>query len=467
MSSLWVRSLDCSRWKHDLHKVRLDDGALMPGTVILGLQWGDEGKGKIVDFLIDEDRTYKGQKFYAVARFNGGPNAGHTVRVKDKTYKFHQLPSGVLHDNVQNVIGNGCVIEPAQLDFEYAELHNAGIEPFLIISERAHLILSWHVLQDMYEGQLRRAAADLKASEKGSLTSSTTGRGIGPCYADKASRIGIRVEDLSDYDRLKAKLAFLASLKEPYLKLLGRPADQEPESVERLADGLFRFGQFWEENISDTGSFLNDALKEGKRVLFEGAQSAHLDTDLGIYPYSTSSTCVASGASSGTGTSPKYLNEIVGVVKAYTSRSGDGAFPTEIRGDEADDLRKFGNEYGTTTGKPRRVGFLDLVMVKTAIEMNGVDWIALTRMDTLAEFARSQEMMEIPVCTEYRFKEGPIRRFPTMKMLPYMTPIYEYVKGYDEYLRFVEHKLGVPIRLVGTGPERDDIEVRNPAVFGE
>lgn len=427
----------------------------MPGTVLLGLQWGDEGKGKVIDYLLDKET------FYACARFNGGPNAGHTVKVKERTYRFHQLPSGVLHD-VQNVIGNGCVIDPAQLNNEYAELHNVGIEPFLAISERANVILPWHVLQDMYEGKLRRSTANLKETEKGSLVSSTTGRGIGPAYSDKASRFGIRIGDLLDREELKRKLALVGSIKEPYLKLLGRPADQEPESIERLTDGLYDFGQFWQDNILDTGSFLNDALKEGKRVLFEGAQSVHLDTDLGIYPYSTSSVCVASGASSGTGASPKYLNKIVGVVKAYTSRSGDGAFPTEIRGPEAEDLREMGQEYGTTTGKPRRVGYFDIPMVKTACEMNGVDWLALTRMDTLAQFAHRFDLTEIPLCVAYEFKGQRTTRFPTMNLLGAMKPIYEYPQGYDEYIYFIEHLVGVPIRLVGTGPERDDIEVRNP-----
>ena len=428
----------------------------MTGTVVIDCQLGDAGKGKVIDWILSQGG------YSACVRFNGGPNAGHTVKVGDKTYKFHQLPSGVLHNDIYSIIGNGCVIDPAGIEYELAQLEKEGIKPILKVSDRAHVILPWHVLEDMYLGELRRKNAGLKPTEMGSLTSSTTGRGIGPCYADKSSRIGIRVEDLSDYDRLKAKLAFLASLKEPYLKILGRPVDPEPESIERLADRLYMFGLSWEDSISDTGQFLNDALKRGKKVLFEGAQSVHLDIDSGVYPYSTSSTCVAAGASSGTGISPKYLSEIIGVVKAYTSRAGDGAFPTELRDERADVLRELGNEYGTTTGKPRRVGFLDLVMVKTAVEMNGVDVLALTRMDTLTEFGRSQEMTRIPVCKAYEFKGRTITRFPTMNMLSFMQPVYDYPQGWDEYIRYVEHYLGIPVRFVGTGPERNDIEERKP-----
>ncbi len=424
----------------------------MPATVVVGTQWGDEGKGKIIDFL--------GERADVVVRFQGGANAGHTVQVGDELYAFHLMPSGILRPRTLNVIANGVVIEPGQLLKEIEEVEARG-HPVknLRISDRAHVVMPYHKLLDGLEEGL-----------KGSLASGSTRRGIAPVFEDKAGKWGLRMCDLVDPDVLREKLATVVPVKQRVVTAYG--------GTETLdAEALFReyaaYGEKLAPFVTDTSVLLNGQLKRRKRVLFEGAQGTHLCIDHGIYPYGTSSNCTAGAAATGAGVSPRYLEEILGVAKAFTSRVGAGPFPTEQDGAVATHLRETGGgEYGTTTHRPRRVGWIDVVMLRMSVRVNGLTGLAVTKLDVLGGLDR------VRACVAYRHDGGTIREFPaSMKVLSRVQPVYRDLRGWPElsedawvavakkgkralpeavrrYLAFLEAQLKVPVKVASVGRSR-------------
>ena len=424
----------------------------MPATVVLGAQWGDEGKGKIIDFLADRADV--------VVRFQGGANAGHTVQVGNELYAFHLLPSGVLRARTMNVIGNGVVVEPAQLLKEIDETRARG-HPVrnLRISDRAHVVMPYHKILDGLEEKL-----------KGDLGAGTTRRGIGPVFEDKVGRFGIRMCDLIDPVALREKLEKVVPIKQRLIEAYGGTARLDLESIYR---DHIESGERLAPFVTDTSVWLDGALKRGKRVLFEGAQGTHLCIDHGIYPYGTSSNCVAGAAAVGAGIGPQYLTDIVGVAKSFTSRVGTGPFPTELDDGTAEHLReRGGGEYGTTTRRPRRVGWLDLVMLRMSVRVNGLTGLAVTKLDVLAGLEK------VKVCVGYRHGGKTIREFPaSMRVLSKSEPVYRELKGWPElpesdwiriakagkralpegtkrYLAFIAAQLKVPVRMISVGRSR-------------
>ncbi|HLJ02338.1 MAG TPA: adenylosuccinate synthase [Solirubrobacteraceae bacterium] len=421
----------------------------MPGTVIVGAQWGDEGKGKITDLLAE--------RADAVVRFQGGNNAGHTIVRGGQTFKLHLIPSGILHPGKLCIIGNGVVIDPKVLTDELDELRSRGIDTgSLKISANAHLIMPYHMLLD-HAGE----------AKLGKLQIGTTRRGIGPCYADKAARLGIRVQDLLDEKILKKKI--VAAMEPKRLSL--RPFERDPKlDLQAMSEEYLTYGHRLEQFIADTTALVHDQLDNGKHVVFEGAQGALLDIDHGTYPFVTSSNPVAGAACVGAGVGPKDIDEIWGVTKAYGTRVGSGPFPTEIDGDLADELRERGGEYGTTTGRARRVGWIDLVALRYAARINSMTALVVTKLDVLSGFDR------IKVCTRYRGAEGAeFDHFPYHQtVLHHATGEYTELPGWSEdlsecreesdlpantrdYLQFLSAFVGVPIALVGVGPGRDEV----------
>lgn len=424
----------------------------MPATVAIGCQWGDEGKGKIIDYLADRADV--------VVRFQGGSNAGHTVQVGDELYAFHLLPSGVLRKRILNIIGNGVVIEPAQLLKELEEVRSRGHPATnLRISDRAHVVMPYHKIIDGLEEKL-----------KGSLGAGTTLRGIGPCFEDKVGRFGIRMCDLIDSDVLRAKLEKIVPIKQAMITALGGADVLDLETIVRDHVG---YGQALAPFVTDTSALLQSYLDRKKRVLFEGAQGTHICIDHGIYPFGTSSDCVAGAASVGAGVGPQYLTDILGVVKAFTSRVGTGPFPTELEGDIATHLReKGGGEYGTTTRRPRRVGWIDLVMLRMSVRVNGLTGIAVTKLDVLGGLDR------VKACVGYTRDGEAVKEFPaSMRVLSECEPTYREFKGWPElsedewiaiakqgkralpepvkkYLAFLEAQLKVPVRIASVGRPR-------------
>src|SRR4051794_33291329 len=346
----------------------------MPATVILGAQWGDEGKGKIVDLLAQHSDL--------VCRYQGGPNAGHTIVTGGEKYKFHHMPSGILHGK-ECILGAGCVIDPEVFVRELDELESRGISTHVVhLSGEAHLIMPWHVAID-------------QASERrlGNLQIGTTKRGIGPCYADKAARLGIRVQDLLDPKILRQKIEVALAEKNVWLeRVYGVP----PLNLEEIAGQLESFAQRMRPYVSDTSLLVDRALHEGREVLMEGAQGTLLDLDHGTYPFVTSSSTVAANAATGIGIGPNRIDQVIGVAKAYVTRVGEGPFPTEIEGVDQERVRDLGGEFGTVTGRQRRCGWLDLVALRYAVRLNGITSLALTKLDVLSSFA------EVPVCVAYR-----------------------------------------------------------------
>lgn len=425
----------------------------MPATVVVGTQWGDEGKGKIVDFVGDEAEV--------TVRFNGGANAGHTVKVGEEIFRFHLLPSGTVRRDVLNVVGNGVVVDPVVLQEEIQDLKGRGYPvDNLRISERAHLVMPYHKVLDGLEEKL-----------KGSMKAGTTMRGIGPCYQDKAARIGVRAGDLLDETLLRERLAAAVPMKQRLIKAYG---GDDTLSEEGLVKGCLMYGEAFGEYITDTSVLLHEALAEGKWVLFEAAQGTHLDIDHGIYPYGTSSNVVAGAASVGSGVGFRQIEEVVGVTKAFTSRVGTGPFPTELDGEQAAYFRdKSLGEYGTTTGRPRRVGWLDLVMVRFSARVNGLDHLAVTKLDVLAG------VNPVQVAVAYQADGTELRDFPAnMRTFARCRPVYEELKGWRdlgeagwqeaagagyeempgelrEYLDFVAREVGVPAGIVSVGPSRE------------
>jgi adenylosuccinate synthase len=416
----------------------------VPATVVVGAQWGDEGKGKIVDLLALESDV--------VCRYQGGPNAGHTIVVGDDTFKIRQLPTGIVRGK-PCVIGNGCVVDPEVLIAELDEFERRGYRTDEVyLSGNAHLIMPWHVAID-------------QASERrlGRLQIGTTRRGIGPCYADKASRIGIRVQDLLDPKILRQKIEVALAEKNVWLE---RVYEAEPFELETVAARYETYARRLRSTIADTSLYVDDALRAGKHVLCEGAQATLLDLDHGTYPFVTSSNPVASGAATGLGIGPTRIDEVLGVAKAYVTRVGEGPFPSEIEGPDQQRVRELGHEYGTVTGRERRCGWLDLVALRYAVRLNGITRLALTKLDVLSTFA------ELPVCVRYLLPDGSeTRNFPAHQSdFHHCRPVYETLRGWQAelhgarlppaaraYVEFIEHELGVPIFWVGTGAEREQV----------
>jgi adenylosuccinate synthase len=411
--------------------------------VIVGAQWGDEGKGKIVD-LLAQDSDF-------VCRYQGGPNAGHTIVVDGETFKIRQIPSGVLRGKTC-VIGAGCVVDPEVFLAEVDELESRGVSTSDVhLSAEAHLIMPWHVLIDQ-AGERRL----------GKLQIGTTRRGIGPCYADKAARLGIRVQDLLDAKILRQKIEVALAEKNVWLE---RVYGVEPLELEELAGRLETFAQRVRPYVSDTSLLVDRALHDGREVLLEGAQGTLLDLDHGTYPFVTSSSTIAANAATGVGIGPNRIDRVVGVAKAYVTRVGEGPFPTEIEGDDQQRVRELGGEFGTVTGRERRCGWLDLVALRYAVRLNGITSLALTKLDVLSHFP------ELPVCAAYLLRDGSeTREFPAHQSdFHHCRPVYETLPGWQEpltdglpeaaraYVEFVERELGVEISLVGTGAERERV----------
>jgi len=407
----------------------------MPAKVIIGLQWGDEGKGKI-SYLLSRNAD-------CVVRFQGGANAGHTVVLPDRKLKFNMLPAGSAA-GAKPCIASGVVLDPAEVIEEVDLLRSIGIEPELMISGAANVVLKLHKKLDGMIEELR-----------GGKAVGTTRRGIGPTYSDKALRTGIRVEDLLDEKALREKLEILERV--------------HGIKVEEL-DELVKVGRLIAKYVGDVEIYLNDLLDSGAEVIFEGAQGTLLDIDHGTYPYVTSSNTIAGAACTGCGVGPTRIDEIIGVMKAYSTRVGAGVFPTELHGELADRIREIGGEYGTTTGRPRRVGWLDIPLLRYAVKISNVSWIAMTKLDVLTG------LKKLKICKEYVVDDDVVKiAHPSVKKLEKVKPNYVEVDGWDidqgdwrklaergwesfppeakNYVELVERLLGVPIKLVSVGPE--------------
>ena len=421
-----------------------------PNIAVLGTQWGDEGKGKIVDLLTPH--------FSAVARYQGGHNAGHTVYVEGRKFVLHLIPSGILHPGVTCIIGNGVVIDPQALFKEVDELTRMGIkvEGRLLVSEKAHIILPYHRELDV-----------LSEARRGERRIGTTSRGIGPAYEDKIGRRGIRVCDLlGDREALAEEVRENVSARNRIIK--DSTLDWKPVFDRMVADG-----ERMRPWVGDASLFLHRAIKDEKPVMFEGAQATLLDIDHGTYPFVTSSNASIGGVCTGLGVPPRAIGGVLGVAKAYTTRVGEGPLPTEISGDLADRLRESGQEYGASTGRPRRCGWFDAVVVRYSARINGLDAIALTKLDVLDGLA------EVPICTGYRTSSGTLSEFPAdLRLLASAEPIYERMPGWEsptkgltrfealpanaqKYIRKLEEITGVACAIVSTGSDRAETIVKN------
>jgi adenylosuccinate synthase len=422
----------------------------MPAIVVLGAQWGDEGKGKATDLL--------GSRVDYVVKFNGGNNAGHTVVIGDEKYALHLLPSGILTPGVVPVIGNGVVIDLGVLFSEIDGLDARGVDTSkLLVSANAHIIPSYNRTLD-------------KVTERflGSRRIGTTGRGIGPTYADKMSRVGIRVQDIFDEKILRQKVEGALAQKN---HLLVKVYNRRAISVDEVVDELLAHADRLRPMVTDTSLVLGDALARDEVVLLEGGQATLLDVDHGTYPFVTSSNATAGGAITGAGIPPRSLTRIIGIAKAYITRVGEGPFPTELFDDDGEKLRKLGHEFGTTTGRPRRCGWYDIPIARYASRVNGVTDIVLTKLDVLSGWER------IPVCVAYDVDGERTSELPmTQTGFHHATPVYEYLPGWSEdisgartladlpaaardYVAFLEERSGAPISAIGVGPERDQTVV--------
>jgi len=420
----------------------------LPGIVVIGAQWGDEGKGKIIDYLSKDAEV--------VVRFQGGNNAGHTVVTKEYKFQFHLIPSGILNPDILNIIGNGVVVDLEALIYEIDELHSKKITTSnLKISSNSHLVMPYHRILD-------------KAKENllGDMKIGTTKKGIGPSYSDKASRSGIRMQDLLNIKIFKKKLEIVLKEKNAVLaKIYNLP----PLDFNVILNKYRYLSQRIGDYILDTSKLINDALDEGKRVIFEGAQGTFLDIDHGTYPFVTSSSTVAASACIGSGIGPKRIDNIIGVAKAYTTRVGQGPFPTEIKGKIGNMLREKGSEYGTTTGRPRRCGWLDTILLKYASRINSISFLALTKLDVLSF------LNNIKICNSYSHNDKYYEEFPcNQSIFNEVNPLYEDFSGWKEdiskirnfndlpektkkYIRKIENEIKVPIKFISVGPERDQM----------
>lgn len=416
----------------------------MSVSIIVGSQWGDEGKGKIVDLLSSQ--------FDIVARYQGGANAGHTIQIGDKQFIFHLIPSGILHEKVICIIGNGVVLEPQALLDEIDMLEKSGIDIAgrLFISHNAHLIMPYHKLLD-------------SISEKGAQKIGTTGRGIGPAYIDKYARKGIRIADLLNKETLKDKIKQNLDEKN---NILNKLYDHDALNLDEIIDECIKFDERIDKFITDTSAYLNDAIYQNKSVLLEGAQGALLDVDHGTYPYVTSSNPTSGGACTGTGIPPTKVTEVIGIVKAYTTRVGLGPFPTELFDDNGEKLGKIGAEFGATTGRPRRCGWFDAFLVNYSRKINGINRAVITKLDVLGHFD------EIKVCVGYEINGKKLKYYPTSEYeLNMVEPVYETLKGWNkdisnissydelpaeakEYLAFISVHCGFEIKYISVGPKR-------------
>ena len=418
----------------------------MAVKAVFGTQWGDEGKGKVVD--------YYAEKADITVRYQGGNNAGHTVKIGDEVFKFHILPSGVLRKGKTAVIGNGVVIDPKVLISEIEDIRKRGIEPNLLISDRAHVIMPYHRLLDGAEEIFR-----------GKKKVGTTGRGIGPCYSDKIARLGIRMGDLIDPEALREKLDFIIPMKNRIFEAYGMGKQLDAEEV---FGEYAEYGRYLKDMVGDTIEFLHRNM--GKEILLEGAQGAMLDVDFGTYPYTTSSSTIGGGSSTGSGIPPNAIKEMTGVVKAYTTRVGMGPFPTEQRNEIGKHLCEKGHEFGTTTGRARRCGWLDLVVVKHALRLTGATGIAITKIDVL------EGLESIKVAYAYDIDGKKTQYFPAKT--DGIKPIYREFPGWNmtegewrkvkeggtdalpsnvrDYLKFIEEETGVKIRMISYGPSREE-----------
>ncbi|WP_088042115.1 adenylosuccinate synthase [Bacillus sp. EAC] len=428
----------------------------MSSVVVVGSQWGDEGKGKITDFL--------SQQAEVVARYQGGNNAGHTIVFNGEKYKLHLIPSGIFFSEKICVIGNGMVVDPKALVQELAYLHNKGVSTDnLRISNRAHVILPYHLKQD-----------ELEEERKGANKIGTTKKGIGPAYMDKAARVGIRMADLLDKEEFYIKLK--RNLEEKN-NLFVKMYDSTELNIDDIFEEYYEFGQQIKKYVCDTSVVLNDAIDGGRRVLFEGAQGVMLDIDQGTYPFVTSSNPVAGGVTIGSGVGPTKINHVVGVCKAYTTRVGEGAFPTELHDEIGNTIREVGREYGTTTGRPRRVGWFDSVVVRHARRVSGITDLSLNSIDVLTG------LETVKICVAYKYRGETISEFPaSLKQLSECEPVYEELPGWTEditgvktlnelpvnarhYVERVSQLVGIPLSVFSVGPDRNQTNiVRN--VYG-
>lgn len=425
-------------------------GIHMSSVVVVGTQWGDEGKGKITDFLSEDAEV--------IARYQGGDNAGHTIKFDNVTYKLRLIPSGIFYKEKTSVIGNGVVVNPKSLveELNYLKEHGVSTEN-LRISDRAHVILPYHI-------QLDQLQEDAKGADK----IGTTIKGIGPAYMDKAARVGIRIADLLDKDIFSERLkANLADKNRQFEKMYG----EKTIAFEDIFEEFYEYGQQFKQYVTDTSVILNDALDRGRRVLFEGAQGVMLDIDQGTYPFVTSSNPVAGGVTIGSGVGPSKIDKVVGVCKAYTSRVGDGPFPTELFDEVGDQIREVGHEYGTTTGRPRRVGWFDSVVMRHSRRVSGITNLSLNCIDVLSG------LDTVKICTAYELDGKLIYHYPaSLKELNRCKPVYEELPGWQEdvtncktleelpenarnYLRRISELVGVRISTFSVGPDRNQTNI--------
>lgn len=432
----------------------------MANIIIIGMQWGDEGKGKIVDLLTEFAQV--------VVRFQGGNNAGHTVVVGQHRVILHLIPSGALYPDKKCVIGNGVVVDPQVLLREIDELQKLGYfkdDEQLMISEEAHLIMPYHRRIDVARERM-----------KGEGKIGTTGRGIGPAYEDKIAREGIRVGDLFDETVFRKKLEANLAAKNPCLEICLRDKGFDPEAI---FQEYMEYARRLIKYVANTSVFIDREIKQGSHILFEGAQGTHLDVDHGTYPFVTSSNTVAGGACTGAGIGPTKITEVIGVSKAYTTRVGEGPFPTELKDEVGERIRELGREFGATTGRPRRCGWLDIPLLREAIRLNGLTGIALTKMDVLSDFET------IKICTSYKYRDKRCEGVPSQThVLKECEPVYEEIPGWkaelrnardfhdlplkaQDYVRRVEELTDTEVILVSVGERREEtILRRNPFNLG-
>lgn len=418
----------------------------MSTVVVVGTQWGDEGKGKITDYLAESAEV--------VARYQGGNNAGHTIIFDGNKYKLHLIPSGIFYKEKTCVIGNGMVIDPKALIQELEYIHSFGFSTQnLKISDRAHVILPYHIKLDSVEEDSR-----------GANKIGTTRKGIGPAYMDKAARIGIRIADLLDRDEFTRKLERNLAEKNMLLEKMYNTTGFE---LKEILDEYLGYAEILRPYVTDTSVVLNDAIDNGSRVLFEGAQGVLLDIDQGTYPYVTSSNPIAGGVTIGSGVGPTKINQVIGVAKAYTTRVGDGPFLTELTDEIGDHIREVGFEYGTTTGRPRRVGWFDSVVVRHARRVSGITGLAITKLDTLSGIDT------LRICTAYKYNGEIIESFPAnLSVLAKCEPVYEELPGWKEditgvrhlndlpenarhYIERITQLTGIPMSIFSVGPDRE------------
>ncbi|WP_185871215.1 adenylosuccinate synthase [Blattabacterium cuenoti] len=427
----------------------------MPLNVIVGLQWGDEGKGKITD-LLSKNSDY-------VIRYQGGNNSGHSIHINNRHFVLHLIPSGIIYSHVNCIIGPGVVIDPKSLIQEIKNLESFGINTDKIyLSNRAHVIMPYHRLLDKYQEE-----------SLGKMSIGTTHRGIGPAYADKIGRVGIRIVDLMNIDLFRIKLKKNIDFKN---QIITKIYKGDPIFFESIYEEYIEYAKIISHRIIDAVYEIHNAFHKRKKILFEGAQAMLLDINYGTYPYVTTSSCSTGGVCTGAGVPPSFLKNFIGIAKAYTTRVGNGPFPTEIKGDESSLIREKGNEYGTTTNRPRRCGWLDLVSLKYSCMINGINHLIITKLDVLST------LKVIKVCIEYRYNGKIIKYFPAniennnievvyIEFYGWEKEIY-HIRNYEnlpenckKYLKFIENYLNIRILLISVGPERTQNIIKNKSFF--